>query len=106
MKGGVLIQIFRDAEPVVKINGAADDLTFGKVQTMEHTVAIELPEGKLGVICRIQITKGPILLVLREAAKVVKQGGYGGDPAVVFRKAKTRADPFNSRADSAGMFLL
>jgi len=36
----------------------------------------------------------------------VEQGGNDRDPVVVFRKAQTRDNPVNGRADAEGVFLL
>lgn len=58
------------------------------------------------MILRIRVAKGPVLLILGEAAEVVKQGGHGRDAAVVFRKAKACGNAINGRADPEGVCRL
>jgi hypothetical protein len=103
---GCRVQIFRDTEPVVKKYSAADELTLGNIEGLEDAVTFKLPEGKLGVIFRIRVAKGPVLLILGKAAEVVKQGGHGSEAAVVFPKAKTCTNPSTGGADPEGVFLL
>ena len=102
---GLLVEIVRDAEPIVKENSATDELALGNTQGLEDAVTVQLPEGKLGVILRIRISKGQVLLILGKAAEVMKQGGHGSDAAVVLRKAETCTNPSNGRADTEGVFL-
>jgi len=101
---GVCIQIFWKAEPVVEIDGAADEPTLAGVQTMEDAVPVELPKGKFGMIGRVGVAECPVSLILGKAADVMKKGGCRGHAAIVFRKAEIRSDAVHGRADMAGVF--
>lgn len=106
VKQGIFIQTFREVQPVVKEDGAADGLTFGRVKSVENPVTIELPDGQLGVIFGVGITEGPVLPILRETAQVMKKSDHCRDPVVIFAQTKSSSNLAGGLADTKGVLGL
>ena len=76
----------------MKKNSAIDDLTLGKTQCLENAVTVQLPEGKLGVIFRVKITKGPVRFLYSHGNVGIETGIHKTAKTPQLQQKKTGAD--------------